>query len=411
VKSRVAVLGAGIQGTCVAFELAARGHSVDLYDRNGACVTQASAQNEGKIHLGFVYANDRSRRTARMMLRGALSFAPLMRRWLGGDFDRIPLSSPFYYAVNAKSLLTVAAIQSHFDDCVNIASELGSPVGDEYFHRDYREPVRRLSAADVETTFDSRNVKAVFQTNEIAVDPEALARVIRQAIASVPEISLRLETTVQGVAMTGKEMTVTYETGGLLGRESYDHVVNALWDGRLAIDASLGQVPRRPWLWRLRRNVRVESPLADWAIPSTTNVLGPFGDIVNFGNGVFYLSWYPSGRIGLSREIAPLNWEAGHRAADAPATQAGIVAGLSTIMPAVGALANATDTCLRLTSGIVFAWGSTDINDPESTLHQRYEVGVHSDGRYHSIDTGKYCLAPSFATEVADRITAQGDSR
>src|SRR3979409_1513488 len=106
-KSRVAVLGAGIQGTCVAFELAARGHAVDLFDRNGACVTQASAQNEGKIHLGFVYANDPSRRPARMMLRGALSFAPLMRGWLGSDFDRIPLSSPFFYAVNARSLLTV----------------------------------------------------------------------------------------------------------------------------------------------------------------------------------------------------------------------------------------------------------------------------------------------------------------
>jgi hypothetical protein len=123
------------------------------------------------------------------------------------------------------------------------------------------------------------------------------------------------------------------------------------------------------------------------------------------------LSWYPSGRVGLSRELVPLNWEAAAGTADASATQAGIIAGLSTIVPAVGALANEVGTNLRLTSGIVFAWGDTDINDPQSTLHQRYDIGVHSDGRYHSIDTGKYSLAPSFATEVADRITARGDSR
>lgn len=73
---RVAVLGAGLQGACGAMELASRGIEVHLYDKNERCVTQASAQNKGKIHLGYVYANDRSLRTARKMIEGALSFAP-----------------------------------------------------------------------------------------------------------------------------------------------------------------------------------------------------------------------------------------------------------------------------------------------------------------------------------------------
>ena len=51
----VAVLGAGMLGTCLALELAQKGVSVDLYDREDACLTQAGARNEGKIHLGFVY--------------------------------------------------------------------------------------------------------------------------------------------------------------------------------------------------------------------------------------------------------------------------------------------------------------------------------------------------------------------
>ena len=58
----------------------------------------------------------------------------------------------------------------------------------------------------------------------------------------------------------------------------------------------------------------------------------------------------------------------------------------------------------RLASGAVFAWGSSDIDDPGSYLHRRYEIGVHSHGRYHSIDTSKYTTAPLFALEAADRV-------
>jgi glycine/D-amino acid oxidase-like deaminating enzyme len=405
VKFRVAVLGAGIQGTCVALELAARGHEVDLYDRNAACITQASANNEGKIHLGFVYANDPSRRTARLMAEGALCFAPLLRGWLGATFDRVPVSSPFCYAVNAGSLLTVDEIRGHLDDCVSIAADIASPAS-EYFGQDFRRPVRRLDPAEWSATFSARDVRAVFQTHEIAVDPEALGAVIRERIAAVPGINLRLGTFVQAVAPERNRLTVAFECAGTAGRESYDHVVNALWDGRLAIDASHGQVPERPWIWRLRRNIRVEASRLDWAILSTTNVLGPFGDIVNFGNGVFYLSWYPSGRVGISRDLVPSNWQPAGASTDPSATEAGIVEGLGRIMPAIRELARDPGTRLRLTSGIVFAWGATDISDRHSTLHQRYQVGVHSDGRYHSIDTGKYCLAPLFAREVAARITS-----
>lgn len=45
----VAVLGACLRGACVAMELARSGIAVDLFDKNERCVSQASAQNEGKI--------------------------------------------------------------------------------------------------------------------------------------------------------------------------------------------------------------------------------------------------------------------------------------------------------------------------------------------------------------------------
>ena len=54
--------------------------------------------------------------------------------------------------------------------------------------------------------------------------------------------------------------------------------------------------------------------------------------------------------------------------------------------------------------GAIVAWGETDIDDPRSELHNRYAIGLHSWGRYHSIDPGKLTMAPFFAQVCADRI-------
>ncbi len=50
--------------------------------------------------------------------------------------------------------------------------------------------------------------------------------------------------------------------------------------------------------------------------------------------------------------------------------------------------------------GFIFAWGAGDVDDMDTELHERHDVGVRSVGRYHSVDTGKYCLAGSFAADV-----------
>jgi len=57
--------------------------------------------------------------------------------------------------------------------------------------------------------------------------------------------------------------------------------------------------------------------------------------------------------------------------------------------------------------GVIVAWGSTDIDDQASELHRRHDIGVHSYGRYHSIDPGKLTMAPYFAKVCADRILLQ----
>jgi glycerol-3-phosphate dehydrogenase len=70
---RVAVIRGGLQDVGIALELGLRGVSVDLFENRDVCLGHTSLQNEGKIHLGFIYAKDRSLATAQLMAPGSAS--------------------------------------------------------------------------------------------------------------------------------------------------------------------------------------------------------------------------------------------------------------------------------------------------------------------------------------------------
>src|ERR1700751_1186379 len=99
----VGVLGGGLQGCCVALALADRGAKVFLFDRNDALLSRAAVANEGKIHLGYMYAGDSSLSTAKTMMAGALSFAPFLERYLDQRAQSFLVSIPSIYVVHRDS--------------------------------------------------------------------------------------------------------------------------------------------------------------------------------------------------------------------------------------------------------------------------------------------------------------------
>ncbi|HEV2737413.1 MAG TPA: FAD-dependent oxidoreductase [Candidatus Elarobacter sp.] len=401
---RVAVLGAGLQGACVAMELASAGVDVDLYDKNDRCVSQASAQNEGKIHLGYVYANDRSLRTARTMIEGAVAFAPLMRRWVGRAIDAVPVSAPFHYIVHVDSMLSTADVEHHLRRSHAMAVDAGREVEPDYFGSDYREAPARISDAELGARFDRRTVAAAYTTREVAVEPEALAAVVRARLSEDPRIRCRLQTQVNGAQPGADGVTIEFETAGERARERYDHVVNALWDGRLAVDRTAGYDPKRPWLYRVKHYVRLHAPALAARVGSATIVLGSFGDVAAYGDGSLYLSWYPVGMRGASCEIAPPRWPLVLDERVSHDMRRRIVAGLTPVVPALADITPREVASAELRAGIIFAWGRTGIDDPASGLHERHAIGPRSRGRYHTVDTGKLTMAPLFGKAVADRI-------
>jgi hypothetical protein len=381
-------------------DLAESGFTVDLYDRLDQPLAATASHNEGKVHLGYVYANDRSRRTARLMARGAFWFEPLLRRWLGSAIDTVSVSPGFDYGIHRDSLIDADGVARHFEACHEFARQEATEHGASYFGERSLAPPRRLRSYD--DLLSPAHVTAAWRTAELGIDTVTLAEAFRRRLRTAPHVRLVLTAEVAAVTLADDRATVTFERDGERFEEGYDHVVNALWSGRLIIDAQAGLHPHRPWLFRRRDYLRGRvDPGHAARIPCVTLIVGPFGDVVRFGNGYFHLSWYPVGMTTASRALQPA-WPTQLGAGQAARVRDGTIAALCAIIPALESVLPTTATTLE--SGTVFAWGASDISDQRSALHSRSDVGVTSRGRYHSIDSGKLTTAPLFAAALARRI-------
>ena len=302
----IAILGGGGVGVCTALELARHGWSVDVYEQDPAPIGRASRVNEGKIHQGFLYAKDPSRRTARLLARGALSFAACLSRWVDVTAEDLGLSTPFVYAVHRETMLDVDSLRSHYAACCSIFNDMREAADRRYLALDEPACYRELTRHDIGRELDPEHFAAAFITSERAVDPRLVAEHLRRAMQAEPRITFVGGARVTGVERSGsRSYRVVFDAGGTQRAGPYDHVANSLWESRLAIDRSLQIAPARDWLYRHKFGNWVRLQLAPGNLPSVTMVRGPFGDIVNFGPGGFYLSWSPVGMVDVSTESQP----------------------------------------------------------------------------------------------------------
>ena len=410
--SRAAVLGAGMLGTSVALELALRGHAVDLFDRGPAPITKAGLNNEGKLHLGFLYANDMTQRTAELVASGSVRFFGLLRRWIGEEVDRLPVSTPFLYAVPHDSLLSSEQVRAHFAHVASSVERLIKEAEAEGVRpRDIQRAVAPgqgvvpLTPAQRGRWFASDRINDALVTPEVAVDPRAVGVALRAAVKRERAIRFFPHQTVERVAGDDRNLTVITSDQAFHG--PYAHVVNALWDGRLPVDMARGHAPSDPWLWRAKLFIRIPAAITTFDLPSVTFLLGPYGDMGDYQNGSSFLSWYPAGLLGLSPDpTPPLAWTE-IDADRCTSVLAATLAGLAELSPRVDCQPSDLVHAAQVVGGAIFAYGETDIDDPGSGLHQRSEPRIQSWGGYYSIDPGKYCLAPLFAVQVAHRIAAE----
>lgn len=408
---RIAIIGGGLGGCLTALELARRGIHCEIFERNARELSEASSHNEGKVHLGYLYARDAGGGTSRLMAEGAASFRSIVAELTGFDVTEA-LSTPFLYAVHRRSLVSPEAIDAHFRRCSDFFSESnGHHDGSDRWKAGYvdgstRVEHRRLGTAEWSDDLDPDSFTAVLRTSELGVDPRRLATEVSRAVRENVRIELNLGVRVAAVRPEPLgRWSLAADDGPIADGAPFDVVVNASWSDLLRLDRQVGLTPPPQWSYRFKLANRVARSTAPEDVSSVTVVLGAFGDIVNYGPGGVFLSWYPSGRLLLTDDIDLPDWNGDEFRSQREAAYEEsrcVWESMSRRFRALDVSSSEVDT----RGGIILAAGRLDVDDPDSPLHSRLRVGLEQSGSYISMNTGKFTLAPLMARRAADMIEA-----
>jgi hypothetical protein len=280
------------------------------------------------------------------------------------------------------------------------------PGADRYPGDASRARLQALSRTELERLADTDTIVAGFRVPERSISTTWVADRYVDALRAEPRIEQAMGTRVLGVRPTesaGRERWRLRTDTPIDG--DFDAVVNALWAGRLAIDADVGLQPEPGWSHRYRVSlfVRTGCPVDARSLVVST---GPFGDIKNYNGRDFYLSWYPAGLLLESRDTLPAEPEPASTSARSAIIDA-IRAGLGASIPQTHAILDNAES-VQVQGGWVFAQGHGSLAYQASTLHRRDRFGIVRRGTYWSVDTGKYSTAPWLARQVAAGVCELG---
>ncbi len=388
----IAIVGGGLIGCLTAIALARRGNRVVIFERDTDVMCRASRFNEGKIHLGFTYGLDRTRRTQETMFANGAVFAEHLRGFVDLALDDLFLHRRCLYAVPANSSLSVADAVLHMKalDGMNAdhAENHGSlaPDGEPF--------IRRLTEVELTQMFSSQIV-AAFNVAEPMIDCDRLCDTVAAAVKAEPGVEI-----VTGYAVGAVRESRTLEVVGADGTKSghFDRVINAAWDGMPAIEHASGRSAhglslrgKTGFIARIREGMPALPISFCW---------GAYGDIVPQSPERAYLSWYPACRMGFTTDMsAGSRWFEGIRDTFdfADAYRASIKAFTEFLPNLVFA-----DTPEEVRAGSILAHAQTDLHDPGSGLHRRTEFGISEHGRILAVNTGKLTCAPALAARLAE---------
>jgi hypothetical protein len=398
----VAVVGGGLLGSVAALCAAARGWDVELIEARPSLLSAASAVNEGKVHLGPVFALGDAP-THEVMMRGALTFAPLLEEALDLEIDWKEITTdPFDYLVMPGSLLDAPGLADRYASMNSLFEHLSSTLGSRYLGQDIHRIVDPEPWDDPSTGFPA------FTTTERAVDPLRLRELVLARVAATPNLSVQVSRRVLSFAPVPGGVDVTWQdTGAAPDSRSFDFVVNCAWESQSALAPAVAGLERN---FRLKTAVRLPRMAGARTV---TLVQGPFGDVVAHRDYT-YLSWYPEGR--LTHEFGREPGDETYRLLDAvvdpdPADTVGAAWRDSLTRRHVAAfrrLGLVPDDVEsgELVGGIIVGHGRRDIDRLGSQLHSRAEFGAQEFGNLSTPRNFKRTTAPLAARKAIEAIEA-----
>jgi glycine/D-amino acid oxidase-like deaminating enzyme len=196
-RGAVAIIGAGIMGSATALLLARRGVEVHLFDAAPAPFCGASRWNEGKIHLGYLYAADPGLATARSVLPGGLSFRPLTERLLGLSIEPAITRHDDTYLIHRDSVATLEATETYFRRVTELLRS--HPEAGNYLADLRNARLQRLSAGELTSHCSADHILAGFRVPERSVNTNWIADRFVSTLDAEPLIVHRMHTRVTGI--------------------------------------------------------------------------------------------------------------------------------------------------------------------------------------------------------------------
>lgn len=391
--SSVLVLGGGLSGCLVAAGLADRGLHVTIIEQREHLMAAASRWNDGKIHLGYTFTGTPSMATAALMQDGVAAFLDGLEGTLGSTIPESWMGNGVVYLVDRASMVDVDTLWERAKLVERLHAARAARDAGMRRYLEQQPRLERLPVGQAEELTGQHGIVGAWRTPERHIATRRVADALTAAV-SARDVDV-VQGQVVGVDQTEHGWRVALNKDIALQAPV---VINCLWESRAAIDREV-QIVTVPTSIRYKRALFGSGVAALGRITASTRILGPYGDVVTYGNGDAYLSWYPAGLVARSDDGLPPPVAPARVQDQSLATLAGLG------LPA--SLLEEPGAEWRLQGGYVVAWGYGDIDRLESPLHQRYHPGVAEIGDgFISVDTGKYTLGPllaSRAVEVAER--------
>ncbi|MBK8504118.1 MAG: FAD-dependent oxidoreductase [Saprospiraceae bacterium] len=392
-KATALIIGSGIQGCTIALQLHRMGYRVKLVEQNATAYNQASLQQEGKVHLGFIYALDTSKKTTDKLLMDALQFGPIIEDLIGEkiDWNRIK-SSRFDYIVARDSMMSSDSLLEHYE---YLNTQYHNLRSDQHLHYLGERPqdLFIVPSRDNLTPYNQEKIVMVCPTQEYALRPEDLRQTIVDKIKSSP-IEVITNHEVKSVQRSSYGFITQCLCQEQLVNLESDLVINAAWEEKRRIDHSMGLTEDGIWSLRVKMGLIFRADqIKKWN--SFSMVLGSYGDLVVYpAYNEAYFSWYPECMLMQTNELElPSSWQ--------PTLRSQINSGqlkkaIERSGIALGAILSSVEISelVNVKAGAILARGFRSIQDPSSDLHKRHDIPILADNGYFSINTGKFTSAP-----------------
>ena len=396
---RVAILGAGIQGCLMALMFKRHGYDVTLIDKSNDIMNRASTAGESRIHLGLEYSNDPSMKTASYMLESALRFSSYVEYLLGHKLDWSSLKSRRLTCLVAKtSLVSPNQFEEYGEKLGNMYEDILSSHPElSYFNE--RPPKILIGKTQIPSVVNSSLIEAAYESIEICLLAKKLKEVIRVALHEA-SVNIVLGRTVLDVKENKKDEFGRLRVISDIGEHDYDVVVNALWEGRAAIDEKMKvNNNAENESYRVKASVRLPNHHSLSNLPAVSIVNGPFGDFVRYGpKDQLYFAWHPASPSIITKNFTEI-FKGFERHANVDFPSGFEEEMIDNNKKAFEMIFPGVDTSIFdsaiVGAGYVVANGEVDIADQSSGFHERRDTpNLISPNGYVSVKTQKFTNAP-----------------